>query len=101
MVTAIYPAVTLSPKDYDAVLFDLEGVLTNTASIHAAACKRVFDAFLEQRFADLDDRFVPFDIDADYRRYVDRMPCYDGVAAFLKSRAIDIPWGPPEDGAGE
>ena len=60
--------------------------LTRTASVHAAAWKRLFDEFLEQRAADTGEAFVPFDIDADYRRYVDGKPRYDGVAAFLVAR---------------
>ncbi|MBA2723617.1 MAG: beta-phosphoglucomutase family hydrolase [Methylibium sp.] len=99
-MTDTVPAVTLSPRDYDAVLFDLDGVLTKTASVHAAAWKRLFDAFLEQRFRGTGEPFVPFDIDADYRRYVDGMPRHDGVAAFLASRAIELPEGSPEDGPG-
>lgn len=91
------PVVTLSPQDYDAVLFDLDGVLTRTASVHAAAWKKLFDAFLEQRAADTGVAFVPFDIDADYRRYVDAKPRYDGVTAFLESRGIESPFGAPED----
>lgn len=91
------PAITLSPRDYDAVLFDLDGVLTRTASVHAAAWKKLFDKFLEQRSSNAGEPFVPFDIDADYRRYVDGKPRYDGVAAFLNSRGIELPWGAPED----
>ena len=98
-MTSIAPVVTLSPRDYDAVLFDLDGVLTKTASVHAAAWKRLFDGFLEQRAADTGEAFVPFDIDADYRRYVDGKPRYDGVAAFLESRGIALPVGAPEDGS--
>ncbi len=82
-MTSIAPVVTLSPRDYDAVLFDLDGVLTKTASVHAAAWKKLFDGFLEQRAANRGGAFVPFDIDADYRRYVDGKPRYDGVADFL------------------
>ena len=99
-MTSIAPVVTLSPRDYDAVLFDLDGVLTKTASVHAAAWKRLFDGFLEQRAADTGEAFVPFDIDADYRRYVDGKPRYDGVAAFLESRGIELPWAPPNDRPG-
>ena len=91
------PVVTLSPQDYDAVLFDLDGVLTRTASVHAAAWKKLFDAFLAQRAADTGVAFVPFDIDADYRRYVDGKPRHDGVTAFLQSRGIELPFGAPED----
>jgi len=99
-MTSISPVVTLSPRDYDAVLFDLDGVLTRTAKVHAAAWKRLFDGFLEQQAADTGEAFVAFDIDADYRRYVDGKPRYDGVAAFLESRGIELPSGAPEDGPG-
>ncbi len=94
------PAVTLSPRDYDAVLFDLDGVLTRTASVHAVAWKTVFDEFLKHRSAADGKPFVPFDIDADYRRYVDGKPRYDGVVDFLKSRAIELPWDAPEGDSG-
>ena len=60
--------ITLSPRDYDAVLFDLDGVLTRTASVHAAAWKKLFDSFLEQRATQAGEPFVPFDIDTDYPR---------------------------------
>lgn len=92
------PVVTLSPRDYDAVLFDMDGVLTQTASMHAAAWKQLFDAFLARRSAASGQPFIAFDIDTDYRRYVDGKPRYDGVAAFLQSRGIDLPWGAEEDG---
>jgi len=92
--------VTLSPRDCDAVLFDLDGVLTRTASVHAAAWKKLFDAFLERRAAETGEPVVPFDIDADYRRHVDGKPRYDGVAAFLAARSIALPAGTPEDGPG-
>ena len=98
MVTAICPLITLSPQDYDAVLFDLDGVLTQTASVNAAAWKNLFDAFLKQRSADPGEPFVPFDVDADYRRYLDGKSRYDGAAAFLESRGIDLPRGAPGDG---
>ncbi len=90
--------ITLSPRDYDAVLFDLDGVLTKTASVHAAAWKKLFDGFLEQRAAQMGESFVPFDIDTDYPRYVDGKPRYDGVTSFLESRGIELPLGGPEDG---
>jgi len=92
-MTAIAPVITVSPRDYDAVLFDLDGVLTNTASVHAAAWKHLFDEFLDRRAADTGEAFVPFDLDADYRRYVDGKPRYDGVASFLEARGIELPWG--------
>ena len=91
------PVVTLSPRDYDAVLFDLDGVLTRTASVHAAAWKRLFDEFLRRRSAETGEPFVAFDIDADYRRYVDGKPRYDGVTGFLQSRGIELPLDAPSD----
>ena len=87
--------VTLSPRDYDAVLFDLDGVLTPTAAVHAAAWKKLFDDFLRKRTAETGEPFVPFDIDNDYRRYVDGKPRQDGVTSFLQSRGIELPLGSP------
>ena len=66
-MTSVAAIVTLSPRDFDAVLFDLDGVLTRTASVHAAAWKKLFDAFLERRSTSRGEAFVPFDIDTDYR----------------------------------
>jgi beta-phosphoglucomutase family hydrolase len=97
VVTATYPMITLSPQDYDAVLFDLDGVLTQTASVNAAAWKTVFDTLLKQRSADFGEPFVPFELGADYRRYLDGRSRYDGAAAFLRSRGIDLPRGTPGD----
>ena len=91
-------AVTISPRDYDAVLFDLDGVLTSTASVHAAAWKRLFDGFLQQRVTTTGSPFVPFDVETDYPRYVDGKPRYDGVADFLKSRGITLSLGESGDG---
>lgn len=91
-------AITLSPRDYDAVLFDLDGVLTKTASVHASAWKTLFDGFLEQRATTSGEPFIPFDLDSDYARYVDGKPRYDGVADFLQSRGIELPWGTLDDG---
>lgn len=93
------PAITLSARDYDAVLFDLDGVLTQTASVHASAWKMLFDGFLEQRASLSGEPFVAFDIATDYPRYVDGKPRYDGVRSFLESRAIELPLGEPDDGA--
>lgn len=90
--------VHISPRDFDAVLFDMDGVLTQTATVHAAAWKQLFDAFLSQHAHDTGRAFVPFDIRADYRRYVDGKPRYDGVASFLSSRGIELPSGQADDG---
>jgi len=97
-MTSAVPVITLSPRDYDAVLFDLDGVLTRSASVHAAAWKKLFDGFLEKRATQAGEPFVPFDIATDYPRYVDGKPRYDGVAAFLASRGIELPLGAAEDG---
>jgi alpha,alpha-trehalose phosphorylase len=86
----------VSWSDFDAVLFDLDGVITATASIHAAAWKAAFDEFLEARGGDHE----PFDIETDYRAHVDGRPRYEGVAAFLESRGIDLPRGLPSDRPG-
>ncbi len=97
-MSGMKPVVILSPRDHDAVLFDLDGVLTQTARIHAAAWKQLFDEFLERRAAATGGVFVPFDIKADYLTHVDGKPRADGVAAFLAARGIDLPRGSPDDG---
>ncbi len=79
---------------YDAVLFDLDGVLTDTATLHAASWKKLFDAYLRAR--DGPD-FTPFDIGTDYRAHVDGKPRYQGVESFLRSRHIELPFGTPDD----
>jgi alpha,alpha-trehalase len=87
-------------KDYDAVLFDLDGVLTDTARIHASCWQRAFDDFLREWSERSGERFRPFDVEADYLRYVDGKPRYDGVRDFLGSRGIELPQGTPEDAPG-
>lgn len=82
------------PDDITACLFDLDGVVTRTATVHAAAWKETFDAFLRERQgAD----FRPFDPVADYDEYVDGRPRADGVRTFLASRGIRLPEGSPDD----
>jgi trehalose 6-phosphate phosphatase len=81
----------------EAAVFDLDGVVTFTARVHAAAWKELFDSYLRSRQQRFGETFKPFDADADYRAYVDGRPRYDGVAAFLASRGIAIPYGTPED----
>jgi beta-phosphoglucomutase family hydrolase len=83
---------------FEAVLFDLDGVLTKTAAVHAAAWKRLFDEFLKEWSAREGKPFEPFDINRDYRRYVDGKLRYDGVRSFLDSRGIALPLGQPGDG---
>lgn len=80
----------------DAVVFDLDGVITFTARVHAAAWKQMFDEFLRQRAVVSGEPFRPF-TDTDYHAYVDGKPRYDGVYSFLRSRNIDLPYGAASD----
>ncbi len=81
---------------YGAVLFDLDGVLTSTAKIHASCWKEMFDAYLRVRAQETGQRFTAFDIVHDYKQYVDGKPRYDGVRSFLASRGIRLSEGSPE-----
>jgi hypothetical protein len=95
-----HPVSPVPPVDLDhveAVLFDLDGVLTATAKFPAACWKQAFDEFLQRRAAKNQATFRPFDIKTDYEDYVDGKPRYDGVRSFLKSRGIELPQGNPED----
>jgi beta-phosphoglucomutase family hydrolase len=85
------------PDSARACLFDLDGVLTKTAVVHAAAWKQMFDEYLRDRAERSGDDFVPFDSDADYGEYVDGKPRADGVRSFLASRGIELPDGDPGD----
>lgn len=85
------------PATVTACLFDLDGVLTETARVHAQAWKTMFDAFLKQRAASDGNRFKPFDKVFDYDAYVDGKPRADGVRSFLASRHIEIPDGGVSD----
>jgi trehalose 6-phosphate phosphatase len=91
------PNPTLSRSDYDAAIFDLDGVITKTAKVHSRAWKRLFDEYLEKHSG---GGWKPFD-DEDYRRYVDGKPRYEGIKSFLESRGIELPLGSPEDGPEE
>jgi beta-phosphoglucomutase family hydrolase len=81
-----------------ACLFDLDGVLTQTALVHNAAWKQTFDTFLQTWSERHEQPFVPFDSGADYQKYVDGRPRADGVRTFLSSRGITLPEGTPDDG---
>ncbi len=85
------------PDSVSACLFDLDGVLTQTAKVHAAAWKEMFDDYLRQRAEQHGERFVAFDAHRDYDEYVDGKPRYDGVRSFLTSRNIELPQGTPDD----
>ena len=85
------------PDGVTACLFDLDGVLTDTASVHGAAWKEMFDAFLRVRAERDGTPFVPFDPRHDYEEYVDGKPRLDGVRDFLAGRQITLPEGTPSD----
>jgi beta-phosphoglucomutase family hydrolase len=85
------------PEASRACLFDLDGVLTKTAVVHAAAWKQMFDDFLRRHEG---ENFVPFDPVTDYGEYVDGKPRYDGVRSFLASRGIELPEGDSDDPPG-
>lgn len=82
---------------FDAVLLDLDGVLTATARLHAAAWKQMFDDYLRKRSETIGEPFLPFDIATDYKEYIDGKLRYDGVRSFLASRGIRLPDGEPSD----
>jgi beta-phosphoglucomutase family hydrolase len=87
----------LSADRFDAVLFDLDGVLTDTAAVHARAWKTMFDEFLRDWAKRHGQPFTPFTIDRDYKTYVDGKPRYDGVRSFLLSRGIELREGDSSD----
>ncbi len=91
-------ALTLETNRFDAAIFDLDGVVTKTARVHAASWKKLFDQYLQQHAQQEGETFQPFDIATDYRRYVDGKPRYDGVKSFLQSRGLTLPYGDPSDG---
>jgi beta-phosphoglucomutase family hydrolase len=88
------------PDGITGLLFDLDGVLTRTATVHGQAWKAMFDEFLRARAERTGEPFVPFDPHADYDRYVDGLPRADGVRRFLASRGIELPEGDADDPPG-
>lgn len=87
----------ISAQTFKAIIFDLDGVITDTASVHAAAWKRMFDDFLRRYAARQGTAFEPFDLSKDYLPHVDGKPRLDGLKSFLDSRGIRLPEGRPED----
>jgi beta-phosphoglucomutase family hydrolase len=87
----------INRKQYDAVLLDLDGVITSTANLHAACWKQMFDEYLRKRATETGEAFRPFDLAEDYRLYVDGKPRSDGVRDFLRSRGIRLPEGTAKD----
>jgi beta-phosphoglucomutase family hydrolase len=86
----------VTPERFDAVLFDLDGVLTDTAKVHAACWKKMFDEFLRKRAESRGEECRPFSITEDYYLYVDGRLRSDGVRYFLRSRNINLPEGDPD-----
>ena len=87
----------ITPQKFDAVLFDMDGVLTATAKVHAASWKKMFDGFLKKRAAETGQPCKPFDIKTDYKLYVDGKLRDEGVSSFLESRSIKLPFGEAGD----
>jgi beta-phosphoglucomutase family hydrolase len=85
------------PDGITACLFDLDGVLTQTAKVHAKAWKQMFDEYLHCRADRGDEQFQEFTVSGDYQKYVDGKPRRDGVSSFLQSRGIDLPLGTADD----
>ncbi len=83
--------------NFDAVIFDMDGVITQTAVVHSLAWKKMFDEYLHFREKEYGEPFKEFTHADDYLPYVDGRPRYQGVDRFLKSRGIDIPFGDPDD----
>ncbi len=92
------PQPPIDLTSFEAVLFDLDGVLTKTAVVHATAWKRLFDEYLQARASAARKPFRPFDPLLDYQRYVDGKLRHEGVKSFLESREIVLPLGTPQDG---
>jgi len=89
--------MTADARRLEGAVFDLDGVITFTASTHAASWKRMFDEYLRHRAETRGEAFVAFDADHDYLTYVDGKPRIDGVKSFLASRGIELPEGSPDE----
>lgn len=92
--------ITIDPRYHDAVLFDLDGVITDTAALHEAAWKQLFDDYLSTRAPSPSENHTPF-TPADYRHHIDGKPRYDGVRDFLAARGVALPWGSATDSGRE
>lgn len=95
------PPTAINKTHFDAVLFDLDGVVTETAKVHATCWKKLFDDFLIEHARQAGQVFVPFDIAEDYNSYVDGKLRQEGVSSFLQSRGIQLPLGEPDDTSGQ
>ena len=90
-------ATKIDRARFDAVLFDLDGVLTATARLHAACWKQMFDEYLAHRAEASGEPLEPFEIATDYKQHVDGKLRYEGVRSFLASRGIELSWGDADD----
>ena len=88
----------MTKNNFEAVIFDLDGVITKTALVHSSAWKKMFDDFLKERAEKTGEEFVKFSHENDYLKFVDGKPRYKGVQSFLESRGIELSFGNPEDG---
>lgn len=82
---------------FDAIIFDMDGVITKTSKVHSTAWKKMFDEYLYYRSKKYNEPFTEFSHSTDYLAYVDGRPRYEGVETFLKSRNITLPFGDPDD----
>ncbi|MFZ0565486.1 MAG: beta-phosphoglucomutase family hydrolase [Chlamydiales bacterium] len=87
----------LSRAKFDGIILDLDGVVTQSTKVHAAAWKEMFDTYLSQRGKREGKDYDPFDRHHDYMLYIDGKPRYEGVKSFLKTRGIELPWGSLQD----
>ena len=94
------PVTPPGAGDFDAVIFDMDGVVTRTAAVHSQAWKRMFEEYLRLREVWFNEPFREFTHAGDYRAHVDGRPRYQGVATFLQSRGINLPPGAPDDPPG-
>src|SRR5438105_7775061 len=90
-------STVITREQFDAALLDLDGVITDTADLHASCWKQMFDEYLQKRATQRGEVFRPFDPAVDYRLYVDGKPRFDGVRDFLGSRGIQLAEGSPDD----
>ncbi|MDD5701260.1 MAG: HAD hydrolase-like protein [Dehalococcoidales bacterium] len=88
---------TISLENIKTVIFDMDGVITSSAKEHAASWKRMFDEYLAQRSERSGEQYAPFDIETDYRLYIDGKPRAEGAKSFLESRGINLPYGNIDD----
>lgn len=97
--TPVDQGLVVDARAFDAAMFDLDGVVTRTATLHATTWRQLFDDFLRRRAETKGEVFRPFDVERDYRTYVDGKPRHDGIRSFLASRRVTLPEGKPDDPA--